>query len=123
MFEGFGMGNTNIEKVLKFYDDWDNMTTYKSFVWKEEWDTKEAPNRWVRREMEKENKKERQKERKFYIKTIKDLISYLKKRDPRYQDYLMELSEKEKKKEEEKKIKMEEEKRFKEEQKEIKKQL
>ena len=93
-FEGFGDSKTGLDKVLRFYEDWDNMTTYKSFVWKEEWDTKQAPNRWVRREMEKQNKKERQKERKFYIKTVKDLISYLKKRDPRYQNYLMQLNEK-----------------------------
>ena len=99
--------------MLKFYEDWDNVTTYKSFVWKEEWDTKEAPNRWVRRQMEKENKKEIQKERKFYTKTIKDLISYLKKRDPRYQSFLLDEQEKEAKKEEQKKIKIEEDKRIK----------
>lgn len=39
--------------------------------------------------MEKENKKERLKEKKTYIKTIKDLVSFLKKRDPRYREYLM----------------------------------
>lgn len=45
--------------------------------------------------MEKENKKERQKEKKNYIKTIKDLVAFLKKRDPRYRDYLIEEKKKE----------------------------
>jgi DnaJ family protein A protein 5 len=51
--EGFGDSTTSIDNVLRFYDDWNNFTTYKTFVWIEEWDTKEAPNRYVRREMEK----------------------------------------------------------------------
>lgn len=42
----------------------------------------------MRREMEKENKKERQKEKKHYLKTIKDLVEYLRKRDPRYKAYM-----------------------------------
>jgi DnaJ family protein A protein 5 len=85
---------------MKFYEDWSNFTTYKTFVWKEEWDTKEAPNRYIRREMEKENKKERLKEKKHYLKTIKDLIDYLKKRDPRYKAYMDEQRQIELKKEE-----------------------
>lgn len=53
-------------------------------MWADDWDTRDAANRYVKRAMEKENKKERQKEKKTYIKTIKDLVSFLKKRDPRY---------------------------------------
>lgn len=57
--EGFGDSSTIEEKMLRFYEDWENFTTYKTFVWSEEWDTREANNRWMRREMEKENKKQR----------------------------------------------------------------
>ena len=92
-YEGFGDSTTVQEKVLKFYDDWENFTTYKTFVWVEDWDTREASNRYVKRQMEKENKKERIKQKKNYIKTIKDLISFLKKRDPRYRDYLLQQKE------------------------------
>jgi DnaJ family protein A protein 5 len=42
----------------------------------------------MRREMEKENKKTRQEERKAYVKTIKDLLSYVRKRDPRFIAYV-----------------------------------
>ena len=45
----------------------------------------------MRREMEKENKKQRQGEKKTYIKTIKDLVAYVKKRDPRFRQYQMKL--------------------------------
>lgn len=121
--EGFGDSSTSIDKVLRFYEDWNNFTTYKSFVWTEEWDTKEAPNRYVRREMEKENKKERQKEKKHYLKTIKDLVEYLRKRDPRYKVYTEELRMQELKKEEERKKQMQIMKIEKEEQKIIKKQM
>lgn len=52
-YEGFGVSDTIQEKYRKFYDDWENFTTYKSFVWIEEYDLREAENRWVKREMEK----------------------------------------------------------------------
>ena len=52
-YEGFGDSSTIIERVLKFYEDWQNFTTYKTFVWVDDWDTREAPNRYVKREMEK----------------------------------------------------------------------
>ena len=32
-YEGFGDSSTVEEKMLKFYDDWENFTTYKTFVW------------------------------------------------------------------------------------------
>ncbi len=45
-YEGFGNSETSLDRVLKFYEDWENFMTYKSFVWIEEWDTREAGNRW-----------------------------------------------------------------------------
>jgi hypothetical protein len=50
-YEGFGDSTTSQERVLKFYEDWENFSTYKTFVWSEEWDTRDANSRWVRREM------------------------------------------------------------------------
>lgn len=121
--EGFGDSTTSVEKVLKFFEDWANFTTYKSFIWIDEYDTKQAPNRYVRREMEKENKKQRQKEKKHYLKTIKDLVEYLKKRDPRYKAHLDEQRQQELKKEEQKKKQLELLKVEKEQQKILRKQM
>ena len=47
-------------------------------------DTREASNRYYHRYMEKENDKERKKEKKKYIETIKELISFVRGKDPRY---------------------------------------
>lgn len=56
-YEGFGDSNSVVKRVLQFYDDWENFTTYKTFIWVDDYDTRDAPNRYVKREMEKENKK------------------------------------------------------------------
>ncbi len=39
--------------------------------------------------MAEENKKERLKEKKNYIKTIKDLVNFVKKRDFRFQQFVI----------------------------------
>ena len=91
--EGFGDSNTPQEKMIKFYEDWDNFTTYKTFVWSQQYDTRQAGNRWMRREMQKQNKKQRQGEKKMFIKTIKDLVAYVKKRDPRFRQYQMKVKQ------------------------------
>ena len=98
-FEGFGDSQTSMDRVLNFYEDWDNFTTYKTFAWIEDYDTRDAENRWVRREMEKENKKQRLTEKKNYIKTIRDLVGYIRKRDPRFMEYLRVIRQAEQKKE------------------------
>jgi len=50
--------------VGPFYAFWESYCTAKSYVWEEQHDTRQAPNRLVRRAMEAENKKLRDKARK-----------------------------------------------------------
>lgn len=57
--------------VRDFYNAWTNFTTVKSFSWMEKWRLSEAPNRYVRRAMEKENKKAREMARKEYNDTVR----------------------------------------------------
>lgn len=73
--------------------------------------------------MEKENKKHRQTEKKTYLKTVKDLMAYVKKRDPRFRDYMVKVKEEEERKEQEKIEKEKEKKREKEEMKIVKQKL
>lgn len=61
-------------------------SSYKQFTWVDIYNTNEAPNRWVKRQMEKENKKERQNEKKTYVKTIRELVECCKRRDPRWKE-------------------------------------
>jgi len=44
-----------------FYAYWESYCTCKSYVWREKFDTREAPNRQIRRLMEQDNKKLRDK--------------------------------------------------------------
>jgi DnaJ homolog subfamily A member 5 len=50
--------------VAQFYAFWSSYCTPRSFVWMEAHDTREAGDRYVRRQMEKENKKLRDKGKK-----------------------------------------------------------
>lgn len=82
-FLGFSDSNIEMEDLKKFYQEWETFSTFKNFCWADEYNLKEAQNRYERREMEKENKVERNKERKRYITAIKDLVSFAKRKDPR----------------------------------------
>lgn len=67
-----------------FYNFWLNFTTDKEFAWSDQWNVSEAPDRQVRRLMEKDNKKARDSARKDYNETVKALVMFVRKRDPRY---------------------------------------
>ncbi|KNE60183.1 hypothetical protein AMAG_05602 [Allomyces macrogynus ATCC 38327] len=78
-------GDTKADKatVDLFYGLWDGFATVKSFSWRDKWDLRNAPDRRIRRLMEKENKKLRETERREYVDTVKKLVDFIKKRDPR----------------------------------------
>ncbi|KAI8089563.1 uncharacterized protein BX664DRAFT_263089 [Halteromyces radiatus] len=73
--------------VRDFYGAWSNFSTQKSFQWLDKWRLSDAPNRFVRRAMEKENKKARDIGKKEYNDTIRNLAVFIKKRDPRMKAY------------------------------------
>lgn len=60
-----------------------NFVTKLSFGWEDKYNPTEAPNRLVKRAMEKENKKFRDVARKEYIERVKALVDYVRRRDPR----------------------------------------
>ncbi|KAF9024928.1 DnaJ-domain-containing protein [Hymenopellis radicata] len=62
-----------------FYNAWMNFSTNKDFVWSETWNLSEAPDRRVRRLMEKDNKKARDDARREYNETIRSLAKFLRK--------------------------------------------
>ncbi len=70
---GFGDSKTNDEQVAQFYRHWESFHTYKRFMWADEYDSRDAENRWVRRQMEKENEDRRKKEKREYVQTVKQL--------------------------------------------------
>ena len=99
------------EVVKKFYSYWLGYCTKKSYVWKEKYDLRQAPNRPTQRLMEKENKKARDACKKKRNEDVRALVLFVRKRDRRVQVFIKELE----KKQEEQKInllkKIEEDKR------------
>lgn len=80
--------STNEPPARNFYNAWINFATLKDFVWTEQWNLAEAPDRRVRRLMERDNKKARDEARKDYNETIRQLATFIRKRDPRYKAHL-----------------------------------
>ncbi len=82
----YKFGNENSEwneVVRKFYSTWGDFQSVKNFNWFDEYRYSEAPDRRVRRAMEKENKKLRDDARKEYNETVRSFVYFIKKRDPR----------------------------------------
>ncbi|KAI5892402.1 DnaJ-domain-containing protein [Schizophyllum commune H4-8] len=73
--------------VRSFYTAWTNFATAKDFAWADQWNLNEAPDRRVRRLMEKDNKKARDDGRREYNDTVRSLAKFLRKRDPRYKAF------------------------------------
>lgn len=81
----FGSSTDDYDTVAKpFYSAWSGFATTKSFSWKEKWRLAEAPDRRVRRLMEKENKKMRDDAIRDFNDAVRSLVAFVKKRDPRY---------------------------------------
>lgn len=74
-----------LQVVHMFYGFWQSFCTRKNFAWKEEYDTRQASNRWEKRAMEKENKKTREKARKERNELVRQLVAFVRKRDRRVQ--------------------------------------
>ncbi|XP_037655101.1 dnaJ homolog subfamily C member 21 isoform X1 [Choloepus didactylus] len=85
-FPTFGDSQSDYDTVVHpFYAYWQSFCTQKNFAWKEEYDTRQASNRWEKRAMEKENKKIRDKARKEKNELVRQLVNFVRKRDKRVQ--------------------------------------
>ncbi|KAK0648826.1 hypothetical protein B0T16DRAFT_121049 [Cercophora newfieldiana] len=81
----FGKANDDYDTVAKpFYRIWSSFATKKSFSWKDKYRLGDAPDRRVRRLMEKENKKFREDGIREFNDAVQSLVAFVRKRDPRY---------------------------------------
>ncbi|GAB1606298.1 dnaJ homolog subfamily C member 21-like [Argonauta hians] len=88
----FGRSDSNFDEVVNvFYGYWSSYCTAKSYVWVEQYDTREAPDRRTRRLMEAENKKLRDAAKKERNEEIRQLVAFVKKRDKRVKAHKEEL--------------------------------
>jgi DnaJ family protein A protein 5 len=81
----FGKSTDDYNTVAKrFYNVWSSFSTKKSFSWRDKYRLSDAPDRRIRRLMEKENKKFREEGIREYNDAVISLVAFVKKRDPRY---------------------------------------
>jgi DnaJ family protein A protein 5 len=78
----FGFSRLDHDSVAQFYRDWSDFVTKKEFLEADQYDVRQAPDRWVKRKMESENKKARTKVRKQYIDNVRNLVEFVKQVRP-----------------------------------------
>lgn len=84
-YPSFGKADDDYDTVAKpFYSAWSSFATRKNFIWKEKWRLSDAPDRRVRRLMEKENKKFREDAIQEFNEGVRSMVAFVRKRDPRY---------------------------------------
>lgn len=84
-YPDFGTSEASYDHVVKpFYVAWASFSTRKSFSWKDAHNYADAPDRRVRRLMEKENKRLREEGIREFNDAVRSLVGFVRKRDPRY---------------------------------------
>lgn len=79
----FGFSTAPWPEVASFYNAWSGFTSIKDFSWAAEYNPASAPNRRVRRVIERENEKQIKAARKEYNEGVRMLVEFVKKRDKR----------------------------------------
>lgn len=84
-YPSFGYSSSRYEDVVRpFYTIWNGFSTKKTFSWKDIYRLTDAPDRRVRRLMEKENKRLRDDGVREFNETVRSFVQFVRKRDPRY---------------------------------------
>ncbi|KAI0467234.1 DnaJ domain-containing protein [Xylaria cf. heliscus] len=83
-YPSFGESADDDVVAKAFYSRWSNFSTRLGFSWKDKWRLSDAPDRRVRRLMEKENKKLREDAIRAFNDAVRSLVIFVRKRDPRY---------------------------------------
>ena len=93
-YPSFGSAKDVEENWPEFYAFFAAYTTPRSYSWLDQYDTRQADNRRVSRLMEKENKKVREKAKNERNQLVRELVTFVKKRDKRIQAFNKKLEEK-----------------------------
>lgn len=83
-YPSFGESADGDAVAKAFYSRWSNFSTRLLFAWKDKWRLSDAPDRRIRRLMEKENKKLRDDAIREFNDAVRSLVIFVRKRDPRY---------------------------------------
>ncbi|KAI1632022.1 DnaJ-domain-containing protein [Biscogniauxia mediterranea] len=80
----FGSSKDDDKVAKAFYARWMSFSTRLNFSWKDKWRLSDAPDRRIRRLMEKENKKFRDDAIREFNDAVRSLVVFVRKRDPRH---------------------------------------
>ena len=85
-YPDFGGSGDSWEAVVRpFYAVWSGFSTRKSFAWRDVYRSPDAPDRRIRRAMEKENRRFRDEAIREFNDAVRSLVAFAKRRDPRFQ--------------------------------------
>lgn len=81
----FGRKDSSYDDVVRqFYAVWMSFSTKKTFAWKDIYRYSDAPDRRTRRYMEKENARLREEGVREFNDAVRQLVAFVRKRDPRW---------------------------------------
>lgn len=84
-YPSFGGAADDYEtKVRPFYAAWTGFATSKTYSWEDLYQYSEAPDRRIRRMMEKENKRFRDEAIHNFNNLVRSFVGFVKRRDPRF---------------------------------------
>ncbi|KAF8461081.1 hypothetical protein BDZ91DRAFT_387175 [Kalaharituber pfeilii] len=84
-YPSFGGLKSGYEDHVKgFYAHWTKFKTYKDFAWCDLYRLSGAPERRIRRAMEKENQRLRDDAKRDFEDNVRQFVQFVRKRDPRY---------------------------------------
>ncbi|ODH27719.1 hypothetical protein ACO22_04105 [Paracoccidioides brasiliensis] len=95
-YPSFGHKDDDYDSIRLFYLIWSGFATKKSFSWKDVYRYSEAPDRRIRRLMEKENKRLRDEAIREFNDAVRSLVAFVKKRDPRFKATVQNEAERQK---------------------------
>lgn len=96
-YPSFGHARDGYDDVVRpFYAVWTDFSTKKSFSWANVYRYSDAPDRRVRRMMEKENKRFREEGIREFNDAVRSLVAFVKKRDYRYKTNVKSEAERQK---------------------------
>ncbi|XP_059830036.1 dnaJ homolog subfamily C member 21 isoform X1 [Hypanus sabinus] len=94
LFPSFGHSQSDYQTVVHpFYAHWQSFYTQRTMAWRERFDTRQAVNRGEKRAMERENRRLRDKARKELSQVVRQLVAFVRRRDPRVQAHRQRLQE------------------------------
>ncbi|PAV81151.1 hypothetical protein WR25_01812 [Diploscapter pachys] len=93
-YPNFGDSTSDYDTIVgPFYGFWSGFCTARSFVWLDQYDIRDAPNRFVLRQIEAENRKLREAGKAERNDQVRELVAFIRKRDPRVKAYRQRLEE------------------------------